>query len=88
MLLAEVSKQNWPPGPLSLHELFLWPETYAKKLLDLPGARENAQALMKYEFVLNDAYSGMGTASYAFHLAAKHTARTSEITSKFCFYLC
>ena len=75
-------------GPLARRPYTNWPETYAKKLLDLPGARENAQALMKYEFALNDAYSGMGTASYAFHLAAKHTARTSEITSKFCFYLC
>ena len=79
--------QNWPRGPSSLHELFLWPETYAKKLLDLPGATQNAQALMQYEFVLNDAYSGMGTGSYAFHLAAKHTARTYGITNRFSFFL-
>lgn len=79
--------QNWPRGPSSLHELFLWPETYAKKLLDLPGATENAQALMQYEFLLNDAYSGMGTGSYAFHLAAKHTARTYGITNRFSFFI-
>ena len=42
---------------------------------------------MQYEFLLNDAYSGMGTGSYAFHLAAKHTARTYGITNRFSFFI-
>ena len=92
IVITKVAKLGWPEGPDSLKRLFHWPESYARKLIDEPGVKQSAEKVLKnYNFVVNDAYSGMGTASYAFHLSAKHfsshTLSIFPLFSIFYFFL-
>ena len=66
----------WPLGPSQLKDLFAWPKYNAEILLKDSALRQNFLHNCKYEIRLNDAYSGMGTASWTLHSQHKHMCST------------
>ena len=77
--VTQVLRSRLPPGPSSLEELFRWPSFNTQRLFyDHPNAamhRENLARLARRGVLLNDSYSGMGTAGTTLHLQYDIAAR-------------
>ena len=76
----EVLDMGLPAGPCSLDDLMRWPSFNARRLLleskSATEYRKNFLELTKRRIQIHEAYSGMGTAGWAFHRQFKHMCRS------------
>ena len=76
LVSAQVHSLDWPDGPTTLDELFLWPSFNATCLMNHPDVGErvtaNIKNLMNYDIYINDAYSGTGSGATTLHMQHNH----------------
>lgn len=88
---VQVEKANWSIGPDTLEALFDWAHhnslVFLKQSSDAKKFIANIADVMAYDFEINDAYSGLGTGGYTFHL--QHTKlRRTLVGIMYCFNGC
>lgn len=81
-----MTKAGWPAGPANLTELYAWSEYNSSVLLENAESIETIKALADHDILLNDAYSGAGTASWTLHLQ-HHELMRNSFELRICIYI-
>jgi hypothetical protein len=92
--LAEAKVKAFPPGPNNMKDLFNYQQGFSEMLLinhpDAQTHRHNVKQILAADIKQNDAYAGLGTASYTCQKVLKtfHSVlSTSCLTHQFvCFF--